>query len=189
MAIITDPDWIDPEETTFDVEKPIRSEQGVMLAGNPIAIALGKPGAPRNQPGSLSIYLGSVSAAGGTAAGLSDLDGIDVITFVTSGAAPQDGCGFRTSVDNGATWSSWRTLLAPPETGLVVDRQVLFGNCTIALQSGWWSSRGVGKGNPASDYQSYQISNDGTFTPGGVVDAVQFRYVGTIKIFGLGAGA
>jgi len=47
MAIITDPDWIDPEETTFDVEKPIRSEQGVMLAGNPIAIAQGKPGAPR----------------------------------------------------------------------------------------------------------------------------------------------
>jgi len=47
MAIITDPDWIDPEETTFDVEKPIRSEQGVMLAGNPIAIAMGKPGAPR----------------------------------------------------------------------------------------------------------------------------------------------
>ena len=46
MAIITDPDWIDPEETTFDVEKPIRSEQGVMLAGNPIAAFQGKPGAP-----------------------------------------------------------------------------------------------------------------------------------------------
>ena len=46
MAIITDPDWIDPEETTFDVEKPIRSEQGVMLAGNVIAAFQGKPGAP-----------------------------------------------------------------------------------------------------------------------------------------------
>lgn len=45
--VITNPDYVAPDETTFDVEKPIRSEQGLMLAGNPIAIALGKSGAPR----------------------------------------------------------------------------------------------------------------------------------------------
>jgi hypothetical protein len=44
---ITDPDWVTPIEITFDEGKPIRAEQGLMLAGNPIAIALGKPGAPR----------------------------------------------------------------------------------------------------------------------------------------------
>lgn len=46
---IIDPDWVPPIEATFDVEKPIRSDQGLMLAGNPIAFALGKPGAPRLQ--------------------------------------------------------------------------------------------------------------------------------------------
>ena len=44
-----DPDWVPPIEMNFDVEKPIRSEQGFLLAGNPIAIANGKPGAPRIQ--------------------------------------------------------------------------------------------------------------------------------------------
>lgn len=44
---ITDPDYVPPIAITFDEEKPIRSEQGLLLAGNPIAIALGKPGAPR----------------------------------------------------------------------------------------------------------------------------------------------
>ena len=44
---IINPDWVPPIESTFDVKKPIRSEQGLMLAGNPIAIAEGKPGAPR----------------------------------------------------------------------------------------------------------------------------------------------
>ena len=43
---ILDPDWIPPIEMTFDVEKPIRSEQGLQLAGNPIAALQGKPGSP-----------------------------------------------------------------------------------------------------------------------------------------------
>lgn len=44
---ITDPDWVPMIEATFDPGKPARSEQAVAFAGNPIAIALGKPGAPR----------------------------------------------------------------------------------------------------------------------------------------------
>ena len=50
---ITNPDYVAPDETTFDVEKPIRTEQGLMLAGNPIAIVLGKTGAPRLRIGAL----------------------------------------------------------------------------------------------------------------------------------------
>jgi hypothetical protein len=42
----TDPDWTDPIEATFDPEKAIRSEQGILLSFNPIALALAKPGAP-----------------------------------------------------------------------------------------------------------------------------------------------
>lgn len=41
-----DPSWIQPIEMTFDEGKPIRSEQGLMLAGNPIACAFGKDNAP-----------------------------------------------------------------------------------------------------------------------------------------------
>ena len=48
---LTDPDWVEPIEMTFDVEKPIRSEQGLMLAGNPIAIANAKNGSPIIQTG------------------------------------------------------------------------------------------------------------------------------------------
>jgi hypothetical protein len=43
---IINPDWVPPIEATFTDEKPVRSEQGLMLAGNPIAMAMGKPGAP-----------------------------------------------------------------------------------------------------------------------------------------------
>jgi hypothetical protein len=43
---ITDPDWTDPIEATFDPGKAIRSEQGLMLAGNTIAMALMKTGSP-----------------------------------------------------------------------------------------------------------------------------------------------
>jgi hypothetical protein len=67
---ITDPDWTPPIEMTFDVEKPIRSEQGVLLAGNPIALAMGKPGAPRVQ----------AEATQGSVAG-------DVLLFGTGGTA------------------------------------------------------------------------------------------------------
>ncbi len=182
MAIITDPDWIDPEETTFDVEKPIRSEQGIMLAGNPIAIALGKPGAPRIVPGALAIYLGEVATSGSTAAGLSDMSGIDVITFISGGGvgAGYGDASFRASTDNGATWGGWMTL------GQVGTGNVIFFDCCIALQSGWWTSRGVRAG---SDGLPARIQDGGTFTPGGTVNAVQFRSVGSIRVFGLGAGA
>ena len=52
--VITNPDWVPPIEMTFDVEKPIRSEQGLMLAGNTIAMGLGKPGAQRIEDAALS---------------------------------------------------------------------------------------------------------------------------------------
>lgn len=47
MVTITNPDWVPPIEETFDEGKPIRSLQGLMLAGNPVAMGLGKPGAAR----------------------------------------------------------------------------------------------------------------------------------------------
>lgn len=47
MPIITTPDWVPQEEADYDEGKPIRSEQGLSLAGNPIAIANGAAGAPR----------------------------------------------------------------------------------------------------------------------------------------------
>ena len=169
MAIITDPDWIDPEETTFDVEKPIRSEQGVMLAGNPIAIALGKPGAPRNLPGSLDIYLGSVFVGASNPVGLTDLDDIDVIQFHT---ALSSGADFRVSSDGGATWGSY--------VGLTAASATPYGAVTIAIKSGWFSS---------------EANQNGSFTGGAGVNAIQFRGFSAvlgprrIRIFGLGAGA
>lgn len=42
----TNPAWVDPIEATFDEGKPVRSGQGLLLAGNPIAIAQGATGAP-----------------------------------------------------------------------------------------------------------------------------------------------
>lgn len=44
---ITNPSWVPPIEFTFDEGNPITSKQGLMLAGNPIAIANGGAGAPR----------------------------------------------------------------------------------------------------------------------------------------------
>jgi hypothetical protein len=168
MAIITDPDWIDPEETTFDVGKPIRSEQGVMLAGNPIAIAMGKPGAPRNLPGSLDIYLGSVFVGASDPVGLTDLDDIDVIQFHT---VLSSGADFRVSSNGGATWGSYVELTSGSATP--------YGAVTIAIKSGWFVST---------------ADQNGAFAGGAGVNAIQFRgFVGIgtrrIRIFGLGAGA
>jgi hypothetical protein len=46
----TDPDWTPLLEMTFEPEQPIRSEQGVALYGNPVALINGKLGAPIIQP-------------------------------------------------------------------------------------------------------------------------------------------
>jgi hypothetical protein len=140
-----------------------------MLAGNPIAIALGKPGAPRNLPGSLDIYLGSVFVGASDPVGLTDLDDIDVIQFHTPLAS---GADFRVSSDGGATWGSYVKLTAG-------DVASPYGAVTIALKSGWFVS---------------EANQDGSFTGGAGVNAIQFRgFVGIftrrIRIFGLGAGA
>jgi len=112
MAIITDPDWIDPEETTFDVEKPIRSEQGVMLAGNPIAIAQGKPGAPKIQGKALDIDIGNLS---GTTAivGLEDCAKLLLVAQASSGnstGSVSASIGFQVTADGGASWVGTVTL-------------------------------------------------------------------------------
>ena len=178
-------DYTDIDDNELMPDEPITSLLGFRFRNNPVAIAEGAPGAPRNRPGSLAIYLGTVVAPSATVAGLSDLDGIDVIRF-SSGSSTEDQ-QFRTSTDNGATWSSWRTLLAEPLGSL---GSILFGECVIALQSGWWSAKGVGTADIGGGaVGAVAVESAGTFTPGGVVNAVQFRQVRTIHIFGMGAGA
>ena len=106
MAIITDPDWIDPEETTFDVEKPIRSEQGVMLAGNVIAAFQGKPGAPKLQGKALDIGIGNLS---GTTAivGLDDVASLLlVVTNSVSGSSPSLQVGYELTTNGGSSWDA-----------------------------------------------------------------------------------
>ena len=108
MAIITDPDWIDPEETTFDVEKPIRSEQGVMLAGNPIAIALGKPGAPKVEGKALDIDIGNLS---GTTAivGLGDCAKLLLVAQAQTSsqeASTTATIGYQRTSNGGSSWGS-----------------------------------------------------------------------------------
>lgn len=63
---LTNPDWIPPIEATFDPDKPIRSEQGIMLAGNPIAARQAKTGAPVEATG----WHGFGQTAIGTGSGL-----------------------------------------------------------------------------------------------------------------------
>jgi len=175
-------DWTDPPWAQLVAGKPWTDEKAAAAFENTLAIAEGAPGAPRIIPGALSVYLGKVATSGSTAAGLSDLSGIDVITFISGGGV---GVGygnaeFRVSIDNGATWGGWMTL------GQIGTGDVVFFDCLIALQSGWWTSRGVRAG---SDGLPARIQDGGTFTPGGVVNAVQFRSVGSIRVFGMGAGA
>jgi len=113
MAIITDPDWIDPEETTFDVEKPIRSEQGVMLAGNPIAIALGKPGAPQVAGKALDIDIGNLS-------GTDAVVGLEAVSKLLLMARALDSAGpvgtasasirYQRTSNGGSSWESAITI-------------------------------------------------------------------------------
>ena len=72
MSLIN-PDWVDPIESTFDEGKPIRQEQGLMMAGNPIAMAAGKPGAPRIA----RKFLTGLSSSAGTSTSVTftDIDG------------------------------------------------------------------------------------------------------------------
>jgi hypothetical protein len=113
MAIITDPDWIDPEETTFDVEKPIRSEQGIMLAGNVIAAFQGKPGAPKLQGKALDIGIGNLS---GTTA-IVGLDDVASLLLVASANKSENTstfitveCRYKLTTDGGSSWGSSQLL-------------------------------------------------------------------------------
>jgi hypothetical protein len=122
MAIITDPDWIDPDEATFDVEKPIRSEQGVMLASNPIAIAQGKPGAPKVKGRALDIGIGNLS--GNTA--IVGLDAVAslllVVTNYVSASTYNDmSVGYQLTKNGGASWSSSVTLAKAGGTSQIIS--------------------------------------------------------------------
>lgn len=102
MVTITNPDWVPPIEETFDEGKPIRSLQGLMLAGNPVAMGLGKPGAQR--------ILGR--------AVMSDPNILTDGYFITVAAADtyelESGAGFGqvidTSLSNSSTYSTRGTL-------------------------------------------------------------------------------
>ena len=131
MAIITDPDWIDPEETTFDVEKPIRSEQGVMLAGNPIAIAQGKPGAPKIQGKALDIDIGNLS---GTTAivGLEDCAKLLLVAQAAissaAGITLTSTIAYQLTSDGGSSWGSGGNI--------ATSKIALSGDEVTALASG-----------------------------------------------------
>jgi hypothetical protein len=112
---IVNPDWVAPIEMTFDEGKPIRSEQGLMLAGNPIAITLGKPNAPRNRPLSLDLMLGGTpfDLSGTTPVNFLDLAGLSSLILVGfAQGSVSDATPFQVgySLNNGSTWTGYQTL-------------------------------------------------------------------------------
>lgn len=52
-------------DANFDVDKPMRSVDGLLMRDNPIAIAEGASGAPRNQPASFNNYTAGTVAVSG----------------------------------------------------------------------------------------------------------------------------
>lgn len=104
---IINPDYTPPIEMTFDEGKPIRSEQGLMLAGNLIAAFMGKPGAPRLYgtaavPRSQQTELGVLSLTASDAVTLDGLhylgDFVNTSTGFGTGVSPWNGAGVITSV-------------------------------------------------------------------------------------------
>ena len=103
MTIINPP-WVPPIEATFDEGKPIRSQQGLALAGNPIAMAEGASGAPRFARKVL--YTNSIGAA---VSGLSGYNGCRVDYKYSVG--PPDGNTVTLQFsDDGTTWPASLTL-------------------------------------------------------------------------------
>jgi hypothetical protein len=108
---ITNPDWIPPIEMDFDVGKPIRSEQGVQLAGNPIAIIQSADGAPR--PLTVEQFKAAqpfVVAAGEVVLG----------PFVHSG-------NFTSASRNGSTYESAGSITVLPNVSGVIRFRASYG--------------------------------------------------------------
>jgi hypothetical protein len=107
---ITNPDWIPPIEMTFDVGKPIRSEQGVQIAGNPIAIAQGADGAPRVRGNSFELRAIASFSGTGTFSEIEFLSLPASRFFIAEWEVLTASGNFieaAVSADDGSTYSAW----------------------------------------------------------------------------------
>lgn len=144
---LTDPDWIDPIESTFDPGKAVRSDQGVMLAGNPIAIALGKPGAPRNVAASINNWHARVALDTTTTPVV--ITGLDPNTIIqamgsfANGALDDAELQMSGSANGGSTWGSWFDITQNPG-----QQNTRYGaNVVINLTNGIFTSLSTGHGD------------------------------------------
>lgn len=162
---LTDPDWIDPIESTFDPGKAIRSDQGLMMAGNLIALALAKPGAPRIVPAAIDNWLARVELT--TATTPVAVTGIDTATMVQCVGSFENGTGdtaglqMSGSADGGTTWGTWVDL--SPGLGQQNTRYPV--NVVIDMATGVYTSA------------HYAHGDLGT----GPFDAIRFRHSNTLS--------
>lgn len=116
--------------TSIDIDSPVTQPLLTALRDNPIAITEGSSGAPKIKPEALDIYYGDGSASGiATIISVYDLDNVDYALIVgeidvTGGPSATVTCTiqYRTSTDNGATWSAYTTfasVTAPISTNVI----------------------------------------------------------------------
>lgn len=105
-------DWTDPPWTQLVAGKAWTDEKAAASFENVVAQAEGAPGAPKQMPLSLDLFLGELSfdetAAG--LSGLGDLDGILIFWRFRPAASTSSTLSIRFSDDDGATWGSWQSV-------------------------------------------------------------------------------
>lgn len=104
----SDPDWFTLTELSLEPEKPIRSEQGMAFYANPIAMAMGKPDAPKITGRALDIGAGNLS---GTTA-ITGLDNCASLLLsatavnTSTGSDVSASIGYQLSTNGGTSWGS-----------------------------------------------------------------------------------
>lgn len=105
--------------TSIDIDSPVTQPLMTALRDNPIAISEGSSGAPKVQPEALELVYGSGSASGtATLISVYDLDDVNYIltegegtVTSTPSASRNTNIEYRTSTDNGSTWSGYTRFL------------------------------------------------------------------------------
>lgn len=165
-------DWGDFYEEEYQPESPGSSLHFQRWFWNPVALAQGAHGAPRNEGRSLDTHMGVITVTNTTAAGFAPIDRYELVrASLFSSAGIFSGRTFqaRFSNDGGSTWGSWQDIGAGWPTNTELGG---FGEFRINLRTGAARLTFLGPGGDGF----VMVLRTATLTPLSGCNGVQFRW-------------
>lgn len=172
--------WTNIPNAALLIDKPWTSSLALAVRDNPISIAAGNTGAPKNHPASLDIYKGTRALSGTTPQQYLNLDrcvavrvDVGMVGGTTGGAQFLEA---SYSNNNGSSWGSYQTLdVSATGAATDPDRRNFVGMARVNLTTGAYIAMGASANGSASPSLALAQVASGTHTVPSNCNAVRFR--------------